>query len=237
MIFWQAPMSSKPNPHLPLSQRPVLLRPGRLKIISFFFLALFYSESVHPAPVIIDQIMATVDGQLITRSDLRFQTLFSLEFPMPEERDKNPHLEFAINQVLFLEDAGKFGIQKPADEEINAMLTEIQKGIGTEEKFKELLIKEGLTIADVKERITQYLLSKQYIDQRINFFIFVPDNEIESYYKDHLADWNGAPLEDVRGQINTILFGQKKKVKLEDFLAKRRAKANIRINPTPPDKR
>ncbi|MHB8483625.1 MAG: peptidylprolyl isomerase [Nitrospiria bacterium] len=222
-------MLSKPDPPLAPPQRT-----GLLKIFVPFFLVFLNVIPAYAIPVVIDQILATVDDHLITQSDLHFQTLFSLEFPLLEEKDKDPHLEFAIDQVLFLEDAGKFGIEKPSDEEIKAKLSEIQKGIGTEEQFKELLTKEGLTMDDVKELITRYFLSKQFIDQRINFFVFVSDNEIESYYKDHLADWNGAPMGDVRSQINTILSEQKRKIKLEDFLVKRRAKAKIRVNPPYP---
>ncbi|MBI1820407.1 MAG: hypothetical protein HY036_07690 [Nitrospirae bacterium] len=219
-------MSPKTNP-----QRRIFQRPGFLKLFGPFVLGLIYLTPVHAAPAIIDQILAVVDGQLITQSDLHFQMLFSLEFPLLEEKDKDPHLQFAIDQVLFLEEAEKFGVEKPTEKEINARLTDFQNGFGTEEKFQELLIKEGLTIEDVKKLIVRYLLSKEFVDQRINFFIFVSDNEIESFYKDHLSDWNGASLEEVHSQISTLLFEQKRKIKFEEFLVKRRAKATIRINP------
>ena len=165
---------------------------------------------------------------------LRFQILFSLEFPLLEEKDQDPHLQFAIHQVLFLEDAGKFGIEKPDDQEVNAKLGEIQTTVGSDKKLEQLLSREGLTQDDVKEMIVRYILGKQFIDQRINFFIFISDNDIEAYYKDHLAEWKGEPLKSVQGRINKTLFEQKRKLKLEEFLAKRRAKAVIRINPSYP---
>ncbi len=219
-------MSPKNSPPRRLFQQP-----GFLKLLGPIVLVFIYLTPVHTAPVIIDQILAIVDGQLITQSDLHFQILFALEFSLPEEKGKDPHLQFAIDQVLFLEEAEKFGVEKPVEKDINARLTDIKNGFGTEDNFQNLLIKEGLAIEDVKKLIVRYLLSKTFIDQRINFFVFVSDNEIESFYKDHLSDWNGASLEEVRRQINTLLFEQKRKIKFEEFMVKKRAKATIRINP------
>ncbi len=214
MICWQAPMS-------------FALKTAGLSIL------LILSFSLPFKPVsgrVIDQILAVVNGHLITQSDLRIQTLFSLEFPLLEEKEKNNHLQFAIDQVLLLEDAEKFATGKPTSEEINEVWKKTESTAGSEEKLTLLLSREGISKNDLKELISRYLLSKKFVEQRINYFIFISDNEIESYYNDHPADWNGSPLEMVRARIYSALFEQKRKDKLEEFLIKRRSKASIRIN-------
>jgi len=214
MICWQAPMS-------------FALKTAGLSIL----LILFFSLPFHSASgKVIDQILAVVDGHLITQSDLRIQTLFSLEFPLLEEKEKDSRLQFAVDQVLLLEDAEKFATEKPAGEEINEVLKKIESTAGSEEKLALLLSREGISKNDLKTLISRYLLSKKFIEQRINYFIFISDTEIESYYNDHPAEWNGSTLEMVRPRVYSLLFEQKRKEKLADFLVKRRSRAAIRIN-------
>lgn len=215
MIFWQAPMS-------------FALKTAGLTII----LMLISFLPLNPASgKVIDQILAVVNGHLITQSDLRLQTLFSMEFPLLEEKEKDPHLQFAIDQILLLEDAEKFATEKPASDEINEVLNKIESTLGSEENLAMLLSREGIGKNDLKELISRFLLSKKFVEQRINYFIFISDAEIESYYNDHLADWNGSTLEMARTRIYPLLFEQKRREKLGEFLDKRRGKASIRINP------
>jgi hypothetical protein len=215
MICWQAPMS-------------FTLKTAGLSIL----LILFFSLPFKPAlGKVIDQILAVVNGHLITQSDLRIQTRFSLEFPLLEEKEKDNHLQFAIDQVLLLEDAEKFATEKPGGDEINEVFKKAESAAGSEEKLALLLSIEGIGKNELRELISRYLLSKKFVDQRINYFIFIPDNEIESYYNDHLADGNGSTLEMARTRIYSVLFEQKRKTKLEEYLIKRRSKASIQINP------
>jgi hypothetical protein len=180
---------------------------------------------------VIDQILAVVDNHLITESDLKIQKRFSLRFPLLNEKDKDPQLQLAIDQILLLEDAEKFATEKPGEEEITAWLKLIESAAGGESKIHLQLLEEGIDKDSLKERISKSLLSKKFIEQRVNYFIFISENEITSYYHDHVSDWNGSPLESVKSQIYAELFERKRKAKLEEFLVKRRAKSNIRIIP------
>lgn len=212
MICWQAPMS-------------FALKTAGLSILLILFFSLPFNSA---SGKVIDQILAVVDGHLITQSDLRIQTLFSLEFPLLEEKE-NP-LQFAVDQVLLLEDAEKFATEKPAEQEVSEVFRKIESTAGSEEKLALFLSGEGISKNDLKTLISRYLLSKKFVEQRINYFIFTSDTEIESYYNDHPAEWNGSTLEMVRPRVYSLLFEQKRKEKLADFLVKRRSKASIRIN-------
>lgn len=197
-------------------------------------LILLAGAPMQASGAVIDKILAVVDHKIITQSDLRFQTLFALEFPLLEERNQDSPLQFAIDQVLFLEDAEKFGTDQPTGQEVADKLDEVQARAGSEEKLNRLIDQEGLTRDDLKKMIVRLLLSKKFIDQRITFFIFVRDNEIESYYDEHPSEFGGASIETVKNQIYTHLFEQKRKDKLRDYLIKRRSRASILINPPVP---
>jgi len=204
-----------------------------LKSIGFSSILFFYFilTSKPISGKIFDQILAVVDDQLITQGDLRIQTLFSLEFPLLEENKIDSHLQFAIDQILFLEDAEKFATDKPTEPEIDEVFNKLETSAGTSEKLDSQLAQVGINRDDLKNLANRFLLSKKFIDQRVNYFIFISDNEIDSYYNDHLSDWNGDSLDSVRNTIYSLLFEQKRKVKLEDYISKRRSKASIRITP------
>jgi hypothetical protein len=219
MIFWQAPMS-------------FALKTAGLTIL---LILIFFLPFPPASGMVIDQILAVVNGHLITQSDIRIQTLFSLEFPLFEDKEKDAHLQFAIDQVLLLEDAEKFATEKPASNDINEVLNKIELTAGSEEKLALLLSREGINKNDLKELISRYLISKKFVEQRINYFIFISDNEIESYYNDHFADWNGSTLEMARTRIYPLLFEQKRREKLGEFLIKRRGRASIQMNPRNPE--
>jgi uncharacterized RDD family membrane protein YckC len=170
-------------------------------------LILLTGNPIQVSGTTIDSILVVVDHKIITQSDLRFQSLFALEFPLLDEReDKDAPLQFAIDQALFIEDAAKFGTDPPTESEIADKLNEIQNRIGSDEKLNHLIDREGLTRDDLGTMISRFLLSKKFIDQRITFFVFVRDNEIESYYEDHASKFGGASLDSVKSQIYTLLF-------------------------------
>jgi hypothetical protein len=187
--------------------------------------------SVPVSAVVVDQILAVVNGHLITQNDLQIQSTFGLEFPLLEDPGKNVHLQFAVDQVLLLEDAEKFATEKPKEEDIEAQLRKIEADAGSPDRLNSQLYDLGISRDELKGWVGRYLLAKTFIEQRINYFIFVSDNEIRSYFDEHPDEWQGTPLEANRNRIYALLFENKRKAKLGEFLLKRRAKAIIRINP------
>jgi hypothetical protein len=198
-------------------------------VLSIIFIFLIQSKSCSGA--VLDQILAVVDDHFVTQSDLAIQSAFSLEFDLLDKNGDDRHLQFAIDQILFLEDADKFATDKPTEQEIDEFLNKIEMSAGSSENLNHVIANLGITMDDLKNRVNRFLLSKKFIEQRINYFIFISDNEIDSYYNDHQSEWNGTPIESVRNTIYSIMFEQKRRTKLEDYLSKRRSKASIRITP------
>ncbi|MBI1822800.1 MAG: hypothetical protein HY200_08120 [Nitrospirae bacterium] len=203
----------------------------RITVLIFLFTLTLVLPVIPVSGKVIDQILAVVNDHLITESDLRIQKRFSLEFPLLEEEGKDTHLQFAIDQVLLLEDAEKFATEKPEESEITAWLKKIELAAGGAENLLVQLSEEGINQSELRQKISNTLLSKKFIEQRINYFIFISDNEINAYYQDHLTSWNGSALENVKSQIYANLFEQKRKTKLEEFLIKRRSRSTIRVSP------
>jgi len=221
MICWQELMSLRPE----ISAKLTLLGVWFGALLGGVILA----AGVRAAPI--DQILAVVNDHLITESDIRIQKDFKLQFKLVVENE-DP-LQFAINQILLLDDSDKFGIGKPTTQEIDAAIAVLASDFGSGDKLDQKLKEDGISRGELDERLVRFLICKKFVEQRINYFIFISDTDIENYYTEHQADWNGSGLvTGIRNQINSILFEQKRKMRLEEYLNKRRSKTTIRINQT-----
>lgn len=176
-----------------------------------------------------DRLLAVVNKHLITESDLRIAKIFSLEFPLPEVKDRDPHLQFAIDEILLEEDAEKFAVPSPSAKEVEAQISESSPHLPQNLSLDQALEGEGLSGQDLRDLVIRFLKVKSFINQRINFFIFVNDQEIDDTLAENRSIGEGTPPEQARKKAEELIADKKRKVKLEEYLVKRRAKAAIRI--------
>lgn len=176
-----------------------------------------------------DRLLAVVNKHLITESDLRISKIFSLEFPLPEVKDRDPHLQFAIDEILLEEDAEKFAVPSPSAKEMEAQISESTDHLPQNLSLDQVLEGEGLSRQDLRDLVIRFLKVKSFINQRINFFIFVNDQEIDDTLAENRSIGEGTPPEQARKKAEELIADKKRKVKLEEYLVKRRAKAAIRI--------
>jgi len=176
-----------------------------------------------------DRLLAVANKHLITESDLRIAKIFSLEFPLPEVKGRDPHLQFAIDEILLEEDAERFGVSSPSAKEVEAQISESSDHLPQNQSLDHVLEGEGLSRQDLRDLVIRFLKVKSFINQRINFFIFVNDQEIDDTLAENRSIGEGIPPEKARKNAEELIAEKKRKVKLEEYLVKRRAKATIRI--------
>lgn len=186
-----------------------------------------------PAPAIIaDRIMAIVNNEVITLSDVQ---KYREVFVEKRGTDDTTALNDLIDQKLLLAEAKKLEIPPPSAEEVDRAYKKLQLRFGRPETFGLLKARLSLTDAEIEQQLSQQLTANKLIEQRIQFFVFVTPEEIDRYMQAHSEEYKGENPEEIRKAIQDILIREKGNLKLKDYLSRLRARANIRINKPPPE--
>lgn len=173
-----------------------------------------FLPGIHAAsgPVLLDRIVATVNDEIITWSELMNVIIIDgrqlLDGLSGEEREnkireaERPVLNNLIEMKLQLQEAGRMNLDVNAAE-IDGAIEEIRTKYGlTEETLMNSLKAEGLTPDDYRARLADQILLQKVINYAVRNNIVVSDKEIEQYYNDNIGEFDGG--EKIR--ISQIFF-------------------------------
>ena len=143
---------------------------------------------------IVDYIVATVDKEVITSSELKeklapviehYQKIYSgEELDNQLKKAKEDILNQAIEEKILLINAENSKIEV-TDEEIEKNIEESKKKFSTPEEFYTELKKEGITLADLKERTKSRIKISKFVKLNILRDIKITEEEITSSYKEN----------------------------------------------------
>ncbi len=112
-------------------------------------------QSQRPAPVgeMVDKMVATVNGQLITYSDLLWQLALQPDTPLddPRTQDLEATLELIIDQRLVAQEAEKLPHVHATDKEIEDTLAALIKRFPSVGQFQQRVGSVGLTAEQLRE--------------------------------------------------------------------------------------
>lgn len=176
------------------------------KTLSVLFLIVLFSIIHLHAPkklfsaVLLDRIVATVNDEVITWSELMNvvlidgrQALAGAEGKEREERIKEmerPFLNNLIEMQLQLQEARRMQLEVN-ETEIDGAINEIKAKYNlTEEALMKSLKAEGLSREDYRTRLADQILLQKVINSTVRNNIIVSDKEIEQYYKDNRDEFD-----------------------------------------------
>jgi peptidyl-prolyl cis-trans isomerase SurA len=177
-------------------------------VISVFILCL--SLSVSHAAILLDRVVAVVNKEVITWSEL-YKMMESEAGDKMKNMDETERLKiFKENEPLFLEklidfrlevqDAERIGLQVGPDETKDA-IENIKKKYGmTDAAFEEMLKKEGLSVDEYKKQLSEQILVRQYMNRQIKNKIVISDEEVKKYIeenREHIIDTEAYKLRQI----------------------------------------
>ena len=197
-------------------------------------LLLFLVNDTHA--ILVDRILAVVNHQLVTLSDLhRYEAFLALNDGKkswePPPSPSPAMLQQLIDQRLLLEEAEKFEVSPPKTADLTEAQDRLAKRFTSPEEFQSTLLRWGLDRESLRRELEDHLTVERFVDQRITFFVIIPPAEIQKYYEAHREEYKEKRLEAALAQITRRLTDLKAKEKLEAYLKKLREKASIQINP------
>jgi peptidyl-prolyl cis-trans isomerase SurA len=151
--------------------------------------------SMAQSAMLLDRVMAIVNKEVITWSDLYREMGFNASDEVKAMKDVDRRRFFKENEMTFLEnlidmklqlqEAAKVGITVSDADVATAAQNIKSKYSMTDEKFNETIMKEGLTPATYKKKLGEQIILNRLIDQEVRSKILVTEQEIDSYLSSH----------------------------------------------------
>jgi peptidyl-prolyl cis-trans isomerase SurA len=179
-----------------------------LLIIAFIALSLGWWDLHSAQALMIDRIVARVNDDVITLSELQEEGLplferlrenyTGKELEHQVQRAEREFLDQLVLKRLQLQYASQVGITA-SENEINAAFKDVlSRNNLTQEQLVELLTRESLTLQDYKDRLREQIVLARLMNQAVRSRVSVDTSEVEAYYQTHRGEFDQAPQARVR---------------------------------------
>lgn len=181
------------------------------RVFVFIFIFLMVPAMIQ-ALVLLDRVVAVVNQEVITWSDLYKAMEFEASDKMRElnaeermkifKKNEAEFLERLIDMKLMLQTARRLGIDASSDE-VNDAINEIKKKYSLDEpSLIESLTKEGFTLDEYKKKLAEQIILSRVVSQQVRSKIVVPQSDIDK----EMAKSKEALTEGESYKIRQIFF-------------------------------
>ena len=197
--------------------------------VALALLLLAFGSSSHAE--IIDRILAVVEGQLITLSDVRAVTRLGLEHAAEGDDPVRAILDRLIERQLMLVEVERYAPQEPSPEALDARLDAVRGTFPDALAFETTLHQVGMTQEHLRRYARDALRIDAYLQQRFTATIQPSDEEIVGYYRLNADEFTRggalAPFEAVRNEVRDRLVDERRRALVEEWLAGLRRRADV----------
>ncbi|HYH95997.1 hypothetical protein [Hyalangium sp.] len=179
--------------------------------------------SREPTGRVIDQVVAVIEGQVLTRSELEFETRVALVqqgalqasfAPLDDEALKDG-LEMAINLRLQVLSADRLEAFPTEQAEVEARLGRFRASFEGEEAFQRFLVRSGADLKLLAEVLERRVRAERILDSRVQPRAQVSEAEVLRYYQQHASEYP-----EGYAAVKIRLQNQLKKERYDQFAAK-----------------
>ena len=166
-------------------------------------------------PVLLDEIVARVNEEIITLTDLkkelrRLRSSLRQENESPElleqafQREKQNLLRTMIQNKMMVQRAEEFGIPDSVEPDVGKILEEMRKesGIPNMEVLDQYLRQQGSSLEDYRASLKQRLVIDALLQQSVYSKLTLLTPEIEAYYQENIERYT----EKAEVELKEILF-------------------------------
>ncbi|HEX7318522.1 MAG TPA: hypothetical protein VF297_31735 [Pyrinomonadaceae bacterium] len=134
-------------------------------------------------------MMATINGQLITYTDLLWQLALEPGTPLDRSRSEDLRrvMETVIDQQIIYHEAEKLPHIHADDREVEPALAELVRLFPSQAEFQRRVASVGLTSGQLREIVRARVEIEKYINFRFRSFTVVTPQEVEGHYRDVYA--------------------------------------------------
>ncbi|MCS7080411.1 MAG: SurA N-terminal domain-containing protein [Chloracidobacterium sp.] len=184
-----------------------------------------------------DRLVATVNGDVITQSDLIWLLAFDpgVNLASISEQDLRRVLTAKIDLLLLSQEAARFPPATLTADEVAAAKQRLIKQFASEAVFRERLESVGLDAENFDRIIRERLQVEKYINFRFQTFVLVTDDDVLTYYATKVRPALAAagtvapetPNDEQRALIVEILSRERAAREQQQWLETARRRAEI----------
>ncbi|GAC1398838.1 MAG: hypothetical protein NVSMB68_14470 [Thermoanaerobaculia bacterium] len=186
----------------------------------------------------VDRVAAVIGRGVIAVSevsqmvDTRF---FRRASGQSDDEYRHAVLNSLIAQALRYRDVERFGAQDIPKDSIEARLEEIRHRFASLEEFAAALRRAELSNDEFRALIKRQLQVEAYIQERFAPLVFIPNEDIDTYYRGTWSQQRRArglavpPLAEVREEIRTLLRADRLQEQVETWTTQLRSRANVDV--------
>jgi len=146
---------------------------------------------------LLEQVVAVIEGQVLTRSELEFETRVMLVqqgglqaafAPLDEEALKGG-LELAINMRLQVLSADRLEAFPAEKAEVEARLARFRGSFESEDAFLSFLARAGADLKLLTEVLERRVRAERILDSRLRPRVQVSEQEVLRYYQQHASEY------------------------------------------------
>lgn len=163
-------------------------------LLVFCICAIVLVQNVQAA-ILLDKVMAIVNKEVITWSDLyramEFEATDAVKAMKDEERrrvfreSEMLFLEKLIDKRLLLQEAEGLKITVSENEVTGAVNNIMSKYSMKEEAFKEAMKREGFTLAQYRKSLSEQIIIGRIVDHDVRNKVVVSEAEVDKYFADN----------------------------------------------------
>jgi hypothetical protein len=195
--------------------------------------------------VLVDQVVAVVNGDLVLESDLDDERRFAVFQPFSDPSNKfsrSSAVDRLIDRALILQQARLQPDDQVTLDDARAQLKELRKDLpackrqcASDAGWAKFVAAQGFTIPEVEARWRERMQILKFIEMRFRAGIRIEPAQIKDYYtKTMLPEYkkegaNPPPLDEISDRIQEILLQQQVSNLLGDWLTSLKAEGNVRL--------
>jgi len=188
-------------------------------------------------PVLVDEVVATVNRDVITLSEIEQEGLLVLverkgQAGLAREMTfeyLNQVMEFLINQRILLDEARRLGLPPITARERENLLRGFRQRFSSEEGYLRFMYNNGITEEDIGEVLARHLRVERLKDRKLRSMPEIKDAEIKRYYNKHRLELGGNPLEVVAEAIRLKLLTEQREEFLANWVWELRKRSQVKV--------
>lgn len=183
----------------------------------------------------IDRVVAIIEGQVLTRSELEFETRVAFiergavqaAFAPLDDETLRGALELVIGQRLQVLSADRLEAFPAEQAEVEDRLDRFRQRFESAEAFQAFLARSGADTRHLIEVLKRNVRAERILDSRIRLKAQVSEAEVKRYFEQHESEYPQG-FGAVKAQLRDKLFQERYKALAAEELAQVRDSAQVR---------
>jgi hypothetical protein len=203
----------------------------KLQVAALCFCVSMISPGLVPAVDIVDRVLASVSGRIVTMSDVRTAREFGLIAGEAALQDTRVLLERLIDRILILDEVERYAPPEPRDDDIKARLDVIRDRFNTDDAFAVAMKLTGTDQATLTQWVRNDLRIEAYLNQRFANVVEPTGEDLERSVRemDAAAERSGRTLSDdqVKRLARESALAERRQALIREWIQGLRRRASI----------